>query len=168
MRQLRHAGVLHISAPSAHLRRHKPGGTQVQHSTALAAYADFVFSTTDGLNRAWSAEEGDWSPLTITGLATISMVNQHHVALPRDQETPRPLLLCAGLLGKGELLTGHGVFGCAGGNIPDFDRAVIACGDQSGAVKKLHLSDRTAAKVSARSSVSALYENLELGAPSIG
>ena len=140
----------------------------MQHGAALAAYADFVASTADGLNRAWSAEKGHWSPLTVTGttgLDTISMVNQHHVALRRDQETPHPLLASGRRLGEGELLTYHGVFGCARGNIPDFDRAVVACRDQSGDVKELHLFDRTAAEVSARSSVLALFKNLELGAP---
>ena len=137
----------------------------MQHGAALAAYADFVASTADDLNKAWSAEEGDWSPLTVTGLAIIRMVNEHHVALRCDQERPRPLLLSAGCRGKGELLTCLGVFGCARGNIPDFDRAVVACRDQSGDVKELHLFDRTAAEVSARSSVLALFKNLELGAP---
>ena len=99
----------------------------MQHGAALAAYADFVASTADGLNRAWSAEKGHWSPLTVTGttgLDTISMVNQHHVALRRDQETPHSLLGSGRLLGEGELLAGHLGFGCGGRDVPELGRTI--------------------------------------------
>ena len=121
----------------------------MQHGAALAPDADLVASAGEGLDWAWRAEEGDCLLLAIIGL-TISMVHEHQVVFRRDQELPGTLLGSGRRLGEGELLTGHGVLGCARGNIPDFDRAVIACGDQSGAVKELHLFDRTAAKVSAR------------------
>ena len=125
----------------------------MQHGTALAAYADFVARKADGLNRGWSVEEGDRGLLTVTGLASISMVvNKHHVVLGGDQETPGPLFLFAGRRGNGKLLAVHRVFACAGGNVPELGRPGGVCRDQSGAVEELQFCDSITEKVCARTS----------------
>ena len=135
----------------------------MDHGATLATDPNVLPSTGDCPDRAGRPEEGDWHLLRVTGLATISLVHQHQVALRHDQEAPGALL-ASGCLGEGELLAVHHVFTLARGNLPQLRRALRVARGQRAVVEELHSRDRTTAQVSARTSVSA-FENRQVSSP---
>ena len=134
----------------------------MEHGTAFASDSNVLAHAGDGLDRAGRPEEGDWHLLRVAGLATVRMVHEQQVALRCDDITPGALLGSGRRLGEGERRAGHVGFGCPGRDVPELGRAIRVARDQRGSVQELHFGDRTTAKVSACTSVTALekYEGV--------